>query len=103
MVRLRQPEEALLERVRKTSFNPTMVRLRLYHPDSHQSVDVMFQSHYGAIATPLPHPLRSSSHFRFNPTMVRLRRVFRLPPMVRRLFCFNPTMVRLRRSPDPQG
>ena len=93
-----------------------MVRLRLLEVTRYLNCEILFQSHYGAIATSYGWDQRHikdrfQSHYgaiatlrrkgmrllvtRFNPTMVRLRQLpcISLPSPTK---CFNPTMVRLR-------
>ena len=96
-------------------FNPTMVRLRQFGLKRFRGCHRMFQSHYGAIATPPPSlsaleensvsiPLwcdcdsnaKEPSLAFFNPTMVRLRLEVKDGVAVLHLGRFNPTMVRLR-------
>ena len=93
MVRLRPLQSQLVAEF-KASFNPTMVRLRLVQLLPNIYYVIMFQSHYGAIATSFRKRLRTFSQC-FNPTMVRLRRS-RIKLGMRTHNSFNPTMVRLR-------
>ena len=96
-----------------------MVRLRRLWIDYEVACEQLFQSHYGAIATPQLAVSPTTYVVTFNPTMVRLRPVFvehnrwntttfqshygAIATSENRVFsppsaAFNPTMVRLRPS-----
>jgi len=85
------------QHARVRGFNPTLVRLRLgCGVNRGLGVDV-FQSHAGSIeAQPSP-AWASCAPWRFNPTLVRLRRGPRQICPYGSSRRFNPTLVRLRR------
>ena len=93
MVRLQQEATVALWE-EKIAFNPTMVRLQPLKALQENDIEVVFQSHYGAIATAVCFWAEEAEET-FNPTMVRLQPT---------PFCilakperpFNPTMVRLQ-------
>jgi len=90
------------EPARESSFNPTLVRLRPFHPDRPRGGSHRFQSHAGSIEALASGKYRVQRVGSFNPTLVRLRPDLEVRDYVAHLR-FNPTLVRLRHGPRREG
>ena len=78
-------------------FNPTLVRLAPELLIEEGLCPSWFQSHLGSISTIVAPRYSSSANMRFNPTLVRLARMFHDLGLIYPT-SFNPTLVRLARG-----